>query len=144
MDWTPNLLSIAFVCYATMYWLNLFLKHWCLTKYKMGSFSMVVATFMYILWSVCLRLSQFSHFFHAVYGAVCIQLTHFSCDGCENMCTVSYYYHHQIGSMNHLPLFRVRSWNSGMRCMSFHVLILFNHVGGSFNLFKMPPPGMSE
>ena len=27
-------------------------------------------------------------------------------------------YHHQIGSMNYYPLFRVRSWNNGMRCMS--------------------------
>ena len=33
-------------------------------------------------------------------------------------------YHHQIGSMTHLPLFRVMSWNSGMCCMSFYILIL--------------------
>ena len=32
------------------------------------------------------------------------------------------YYHHQIGSMNYYPLFRVRSWNNGMRCMSFYIL----------------------
>ena len=25
--------------------------------------------------------------------------------------------------MTHLPLFRVRSWNHGMRCISFHILI---------------------
>ena len=25
--------------------------------------------------------------FHAIYGAVCIQLTHFSYDDCENTCT---------------------------------------------------------
>ena len=35
-------------------------------------------------------------------GLLCIQLTHFSYDDCENMCT-SFYYHHQIGSMTHLP-----------------------------------------
>ena len=29
------------------------------------------------------------------------------------------YYHHQIGNMNYYPLFRVRSCNNGMRCMSF-------------------------
>ena len=25
-------------------------------------------------------------------------------------------------SMNYYPLFRVRSWNNGMRCMSFYIL----------------------
>ena len=33
--------------------------------------------------------------FHAIYGAVCIQLTLFSFDDCKNMCTLSYY-HYQI------------------------------------------------
>ena len=33
--------------------------------------------------------------FHAILGAVCIQLTHLSYDDCENTCTLSYY-HHQI------------------------------------------------
>ena len=32
-------------------------------------------------------------------------------------------YHHQIGSMNYYPLFRVRSWNNGVRCMSFCILM---------------------
>ena len=30
----------------------------------------------------------------------CNELTHFSCDNCENVCTLSYY-QNQIGSMNH-------------------------------------------
>ena len=34
------------------------------------------------------------------------------------------YYHHQIGSMNYYPLFRVRSWNNGMRCTSLYILIM--------------------
>ena len=33
------------------------------------------------------------------------------------------YHHNQIGSMNCYPLFRVRSWNNGMRCMSLYILI---------------------
>ena len=33
------------------------------------------------------------------------------------------YYHHQIGSMNYYPLFRVRSWNNGVRCISFYILM---------------------
>ena len=66
--------------------------------------------------------SIFSIIFHAIYGAVFIQLTHFSCDNCENMCTLLSY-HHQIGSMNHLPLFRFKSCKNGMCCMSFYILI---------------------
>ena len=43
----------------------------------------------------------------------------------ERIYTLSYY-HHQIGSMNYYPLFRVRSWNNGVRCMSIYILILLN------------------
>ena len=46
--------------------------------------------------------------FHAIYGAVHIQLSQFSYDDCENMRTLSHY-HNEIDSMIHLPLFRVRS-----------------------------------
>ena len=38
------------------------------------------------------------------------------------VCTLSYY-HHQLGSMHNYPLFRVKSWNNGMRCMSFYILM---------------------
>ena len=38
------------------------------------------------------------------------------------MCALSYY-HNQIGSMINLPLFRVRSLNNGMRCMSFYIFV---------------------
>ena len=41
---------------------------------------------------------------------------------CENVCALSYY-HHQIGSMAHLPLFKVRPWNSAMHFMSFYILM---------------------
>ena len=67
--------------------------------------------------------SILSFIFHAIYGAVYIlQLTNISYDGCENTCIWSYY-HHQIGSMAHLPLFRIRLWNNGMCCMSFYILL---------------------
>ena len=33
------------------------------------------------------------------------------------------YYHSQIGSMNYYPLFRVKPWNNGMRCMSLYILM---------------------
>ena len=51
----------------------------------------------------------------------CVKLS--LCDDWENIYTLSYY-HHQIGSMNYYPLFRVRSWNNGMRCMSFYILTM--------------------
>ena len=59
---------------------------------------------------------------------------------------LSSYYHHQIGSMNYYPLFRVRSWNNGLRCMSFHFFVvnylhsLFNWAGNTClpTSYKMP------
>ena len=58
---------------------------------------------------------------HTICGAVCFQFNHFLCDNWDNMYTLSYY-HRQIGSMNYYPLFRVRSWNNGMHCISFYIL----------------------
>ena len=37
--------------------------------------------------------SILSIIFHPIYGALCIQLTHFSYDGCENMCNLSCHHH---------------------------------------------------
>ena len=53
------------------------------------------------------------------------------------------YYHHQIGSMNYHPLFRVRSWNNGMRCMSLYILIKPSKICLVSILFstKGCPPG---
>ena len=55
-----------------------------------------------------------------MYGNVCIHLTNLSHEDCDNTYTLSYF-HHQIGNMAHLPLFKTRSWNNGMRCMSFYI-----------------------
>ena len=62
---------------------------------------------------------------YTICGVVCFQFTHFPCDDWENIYTLSYY-HHQIGSMNYYPLFTVRLWNNGVRCMSFYILIYIN------------------
>ena len=83
----------------------------------------------YILSILCPKLNRFSHLSFMQYiglypGAVCIQLTHFSCGDCENTCTSSYY-HHQVGSMTHFRLLRLRPRNSGMRYMPFYVLVFF-------------------
>ena len=58
---------------------------------------------------------------YTICGAVCFQFTHFPCDDWENIYTLSY--HHQIGSMNYCPLFRVRSCNNGVHCIYFCILI---------------------
>ena len=76
----------------------------------------------------CHIKSILSNIVHTIYMAVCIQLTYFCCDDFESTCTSSYYYH-QIVSMRHLQLFKVRSWNNSMRCMSLHILIKYvDHV----------------
>ena len=54
-------------------------------------------------------MSIFSIIFHSKYDSVCLQFTRFACDDCENMCTLSYYYH-QVGSMHNLLLCRVSHW----------------------------------
>ena len=64
---------------------------------------------------------------YTICGAVCFQFTHFPCDDWENIYTLSYY-HHQIGSMNHFPLFSIRSWINGKRCMSFCILIYISFI----------------
>ena len=55
---------------------------------------------------------------------MCFQFTYSHCNW-ENIYiyTLSYY-HHQIGNMNYYPLFRVRPWNNGVRCMSFCILTM--------------------
>ena len=59
---------------------------------------------------------------YTICGAVCFHFTHFSCDYWDNIYILSYH-HHQIGCMNYYPLFRVRSWNNGVRCKSFYILM---------------------
>ena len=59
---------------------------------------------------------------YTIYRAVRFQCTHFSCDDWENIYNLSYY-HHQIGSMNYYPLFRVRSWNNGVPCVCISIFL---------------------
>ena len=68
-------------------------------------------------------MSFLSIMFHAVSRAVCFQLTHFSWDDFENMCTLSYLIitiKPRVWIIWHF--FRVRSLNSGMH-MSCYVLV---------------------
>ena len=74
---------------------------------------------------VCKRKHILSVIHYKICGAVCFQFTHFPCDDWEKRYTLSYY-HHQIGSTNYYPLFRVSSWSYNMRCM-FSVFLYIYH-----------------
>ena len=69
-------------------------------------------------------VSKICHIFsviqYTIYGAVYFQFTFAMI---ERIYTLSYC-HHQIGSMNYYQLFRVRSWNNGMRCTSLSILMI--------------------
>ena len=74
--------------------------------------------------SVWVRLSIFSQLSIIQYMGLCVFSLQISLVMIDRMYTLSYY-HHQIGSMNWYPLFRVRSWNNGMRCMPLYILCIF-------------------
>ena len=76
----------------------------------------------YILSSVWVRLSIFSQLSILQYMGLCVFSLPIPLVMIERIYTMSYY-HNQIGSMNCYPLFRVSSWNNGMRCMSLYILI---------------------
>ena len=80
-----------------------------------------------ILSSVWLRLSIFSQLSIIQYMGLCVFSLPISLVMIERIYTLSYY-HHQIGSMNYYPLFRVRSWNNGMRCMSLYIPIKWTNA----------------
>ena len=76
----------------------------------------------YILLSLWVWLSIFSQLPIIQYMGLCVFILPISLVMIERIYTLSYYYH-QIGSMNYYPLFRVRSWNNGMRCMALYILM---------------------
>ena len=75
----------------------------------------------YILSSVWITLSIFSQLSIMQCKGLCILNLPISLVMIERIYTLSYY-HNQIGSVNYYPLFRVRSWNNGMRFMSLYIL----------------------
>ena len=74
---------------------------------------------------VCESLSIFSQLSIIQYMGLCVFSLPISLVMIERIYTLSYYYH-QIGSMIYYPLFRVRSWNNGMRCMFLCILMIPN------------------
>ena len=106
-------LQIVFVC------LNITPSHYHL-NYKMSV--------RYILSSVWVRLSIFSQLPIIQCMGLWVFNLPISLVMIERIYTLSYY-HHQIGSMNYYPLFRVRSWNNGIRCMPLYILIQLSRTG---------------
>ena len=91
----------------------------CKLIWRHGTYKMPVR---YMLSSVWVRLSIFSQLSIVHYMGLCVFRLPISLMMTEKVYTLSYY-HHQIRSMNCYPLFRVRSWNNGMRCMSLYILM---------------------
>ena len=84
----------------------------------------------YILSIVCLKLNRFSHLSFmqcmGLYPGLYVYSISISLVMIVRIrVTTSSYYHHQIGSMTHLRLFKFRSWNNGMRYMSSYVHVFF-------------------
>ena len=71
----------------------------------------------YILPSVCLKLNQSPRLSSMQYMGLLVFSLPIS-----HMITLTYY-HHQIGSITHLQLFRVSSWKNVVRCMSVYILM---------------------
>ena len=77
----------------------------------------------YILLSVCLRLSQFSQSSFMQCMGLCVFSLPISRMIIVRICVLYLIIIIKIGSMTHLPLFRVRSRNNGICCTSFYNLI---------------------
>ena len=70
---------------------------------------------------VCKITHIFSVIHYTIYGSgVCVFSLPITLGMIERIYTLSYH-HHQIGNMNYYPLFRVRTWNNDMRCMSLYI-----------------------
>ena len=104
--------------------------------YISPSHNLHCANFIWRHWTyeMPVRYNFISVIHYTICGTVCFQFTHFLRNDWDNIHTLS---HHQIGYMNYYPLFRVRSWNNGKRCMSFLILMVslssymiyvYNHI----------------
>ena len=94
-----NAISLSSLC-------KLIWRHWIYTM-----------TVGYILSSLSMRLSIFSQLSHIQHMGLYVFSLPISFVIIEIIYTLSYN-RHQIGRMNYSLLFRVRSWNNGMRRMS--------------------------
>ena len=81
----------------------------------------------YILWTVWVRLNIFSQLSIIQYMGLYVFSLPVFLVMIEIIWTLSYY-HHQIGSMNYYPLFRAKSWDNGMRCMSLYIIMIITRI----------------
>ena len=114
----PNRLFVHYtISLSSLY--KLIWRHWI---YKMPV--------RIILSSVWVRLSVFPQLSIIQYMGLCVFSVPITLTMIERLSIYIYiyiytlsYYHNQIGSMTYYPLFSVRSWKEGMRCMSLHILL---------------------
>ena len=137
--WTFPIVTFSmFVCLRWLYYHMLSVSYIYIYIYprKAGLFLYHCA----VLW--CVQIIEYVEFAHYTtslsslcrcilkYWTGLSQLSQSSWNDCENTCKL--YYHHQIGSMNRLPLLGVKLWNNGMRCMFFYVLMMTSWRGNTF------------
>ena len=94
-----------------------------LVQCMMSANSRIRYIYLYILSSVGVRLNIFSYPLFNLWG--CMFTVYPTPSWYMREYIALSYYHHQIGNMNYCPLFRVRSWNNGMRCMSLYILMTY-------------------
>ena len=133
--------------YSDTFWLadlirlfvhNILLSSLCKLLWRHGTYKMPVR---YILSSVWVRLSILSQLSIIQYIWGCVLSLPISLMMFEIMYTLSYY-HHQIGSMNYYPLFRARSWNNGMRCMSLYSYCIISEIANIIAVICLSSPAL--
>ena len=116
--WWVQIVGCVFACRLYSFVYNIISSSLCKLIWRHLIYKMHVR---YILSSVWVRLSILSQLSIIQYMGLCVFSLPISLVMVKRIYTLSYY-HHQIGSMNYYPLFRVRSWNNGVRCMSLYNL----------------------
>ena len=109
--------EFVFIVLCSLWWVQIFGYVLACRSYSF------VCTLHHLIIIIVQTLSQLSIIQYV--GLCDFSLPIFPCDDWQNVYTLSYY-QHQIVSMNYYPLLKVRSWNNGMRCMSFYIFIAWD------------------
>ena len=88
-----------------------------------------------------LSVIQFFQLSIIQYMGLCVFSLPISLVVIEIIYTLSHY-HHQIGSMNYYPLFRARSWNNGMRCMSLYSYCIISEIANIIVVICLSSPAL--
>ena len=94
------------------------LRHFIITivKTTLKALNKEYACHLYFVECVSKVKSILTLILYKMYGVVCCQLTHFSCDDRMDIRTSSHY-HNQLGNKIRQPSLMVKSWNNDMCCV---------------------------